>query len=433
MTLIIEKMVYGGHGMGRFNGKVVFVPCTAPGDRVRVEIVQDKKNYAEAAIKAIERGSPLRIDPFCSLFGKCGGCHYQHISYAQQLKLKEEILKESMAHLKLKEEFEVLPILFSPRDQGYRIRARLKGGEGCRRKTLGFYAPKTHSLVEVEQCPLLHPQADKILQGLHTWLADEPGNFPLQGADIQVSPDEKKGVIRLHIKGNRAPTLAEQLGQEIPGVKGIVVEGDKDISWGDLSLSYRSPNIFGREPLKIRANDSSFSQVNPFQNVNLMKQVVEWAGLSGKEKVLDLFCGSGNLTLPLAQQAQQVWGVDQDRQAIKTAEANARENGLGNCIFIPAGAKEGIQEVGRKARSVDVAVLDPPRTGAREVLEVLSLLRPRKIIYVSCEPPTLIRDLIRLETLGYSLKRALPLDMFPQTYHIEVIAELTAAGSPSSA
>jgi 23S rRNA (uracil1939-C5)-methyltransferase len=193
-----------------------------------------------------------------------------------------------------------------------------------------------------------------------------------------------------------------------------------------LTLSHRCPKIFGKESLRMRIDYDSFSQVNPYQNWNLMQQVVEWADLAGGERVLDLYCGSGNLTLPLAQRASVVWGVDQDGRAVEVAAENARENRLGNCTFIAASAEEGIRRVLKDTDSIDVAVLDPPRPGAKAALESLALLGPQKILYVSCEPPTLIRDLARLGTLGYRLRRIQPLDMFPQTYHIEVIAELSA-------
>ncbi|MBU1205972.1 MAG: 23S rRNA (uracil(1939)-C(5))-methyltransferase RlmD [Proteobacteria bacterium] len=178
----------------------------------------------------------------------------------------------------------------------------------------------------------------------------------------------------------------------------------------------------------MQTSGESFFQVNPYQNWNLMRKVVEWAGLTGQERVLDLFCGSGNLTLPLAQRAWKVWGIDQDPQAIEHAAENARQNNLPNCQFIAASAEEGIKLVLREIDSVDVVVLDPPRSGARGTLDLLASLRPPKILYVSCEQPTLARDLTRLIALGYNVKRIQPLDMFPQTYHIEVIGELTHGG-----
>lgn len=425
-TLEIEKMVYGGRGMGRIDGKVVFVPFTAPGDRVQVEVVREKKDYMEAVPKTVEEESPLRVKPFCGLFGKCGGCQYQHISYPHQLKLKEKEVKESLLHLKGEKDFEAVPAIPSSHDRGYRIRAQFKGGRKNKREVLGFYGPKSHQLVEVRECPLLHPLANEIFKGLQNWLGKKREYF-VRNADIQISPAENKGVVQLHVEGHYTPQMAETVGREIPGVKGVLVAGKKKISWGERTILHRCPEVFGKRSLQIQADFDSFTQVNPYQNGNLIERVVEWADLSGREKVLDLFCGSGNLTLPLAQRAGKVWGVDQDERAVKNAAENARKNQMENCLFIPATASAGIRRILAETDSVDVVVLDPPRAGAKDGLDVLARMRPRKIIYVSCEPPTLARDLRRLGEMGFRLTRIQPLDMFPHTYHIEVIAELEMA------
>jgi 23S rRNA (uracil1939-C5)-methyltransferase len=431
-TLEIEKMVYGGRGMGRVDGKVVFVPFTAPGDRVCVEVVRERKDYIEAVTKTVEQESPLRVRPFCGFFGKCGGCQYQHISYPHQLKLKEKEVRDSLLRQKGDKDLEVLPAIPSPHDRGYRIRAQFKGDLRSQREVLGFYGMKSHDLVDLRECPLLHPLANEILKGLKNWLGKRR-EFLVRGADIQISPDENKGVVRLQVEGNYRSQMAEIAGKEIPGVKGVVLGGKKKISWGELTLLYRCPEIFGRRSLQIQADYDSFTQVNPYQNWKLVKRVVEWADPSGRENIVDLFCGSGNLTLPMAQRAGKVWGIDQDERAIKNAAENARKNRIENCFFIPATASGGIRRILVETDSVDVVVLDPPRAGAKEVLDAIVRMKPRKIIYVSCEPPTLARDLRRLGEMGFRLRRIQPLDMFPHTYHIEVIAELSANSYQPSA
>jgi 23S rRNA (uracil1939-C5)-methyltransferase len=431
-TVEIEKIVYGGRGLGRINGKVVFVPFTAPGDRVEVKVLREKKDYSEAVLQTVEQESPLRVRPFCDHFGQCGGCHYQHVSYPQQLRMKEEILKNFLFPLAKNANMEVRPMIPSPHEQGYRIRAQFKGGREAGREVLGFYEFKTHRLVEVPECPLLHPLLNRALTGLQKWLS-KGRSFTVRGADIQGSPEEDQCVIRLLIGGTACRDIAEEAGREILGSKGVVMDGEAKISWGDLTLAYRWPEIFGRKSLQIQADYDSFTQINPYQNWNLIQRVVEWADLSGRERVLDLFCGSGNLTLPLAQRALRVWGVDQDERAVENARKNARKNQLGNCVFVPAAAEVGIRRILEETDSVEAVVLDPPRAGAGDILDALALLRPRKIIYVSCEPPTFTRDLRRLGTLGFRLKRIQPLDMFPHTYHIEVIAELSAPLRGSSA
>ncbi|KPK93655.1 MAG: hypothetical protein AMJ94_02675 [Deltaproteobacteria bacterium SM23_61] len=418
----IEKMVYGGKGMGRVGGKVVFVPFTAPGERVEAEVVREKKDYAEGILKRIVSPSPQRVRPFCSLYGDCGGCQYQHFSYKDQLKLKEEALRETLQRLTRKGSFEIFPIIASPADREYRIRAQFKMGIKEGKKTLGFYAWRTHRVVETEECPLLHPLANRILHGLGQWLEQEK-EVSVKEIDLKVSPEEGGAVVNLRGKDPRGEGKGQELIERVIGIKGVVSGEEKRSSCGDLNIFHEGPEIAGRK-IRFQTRGESFVQVNPGQNHNLIRKVVEWASLGGEEKVVDLFCGSGNLTLPLALGAKKAWGIDLDGQAIESARENARVNGIGQCAFWAGTAEEGIGRVREEAPSVDLAVLDPPRAGAHGILEPLVSLQPRKILYVSCEPPTLARDLARLVSLGYNIKRLQPLDMFPQTYHIEAIAEL---------
>ena len=408
--------------MGRVGGKVVFVPFTAPGERVEAEVVREKKDYAEAVLIRVESPSPKRVKPFCPLYGDCGGCQYQHLSYQDQLKLKEEALRETLQRLTRKGSFEISPIIASPADRGYRIRAQFKIGIKEGKKTLGFYAWRTHRVVETEECPLLHPLANRILQGLRLWL-EETKEVSEKEIDLTVSPEEEGAVVNLRGKDPWDEHKVQELTKGVIGIKGVVSGGEKQSSWGDLNLVHEGPEIAGRK-IRFQTRGESFVQVNPGQNHNLIRKVVEWGRLGGEEKVVDLFCGSGNLTLPLALGAKKAWGIDLDGQAIESARENARANGMGQCAFWAGTAEEGIGRVREETPSVDLAVLDPPRAGAHGVLEPLVSLHPRKILYVSCEPSTLARDLARLVSLGYNVKRLQPLDMFPQTYHIEAIAEL---------
>ncbi|MBI4495505.1 MAG: class I SAM-dependent RNA methyltransferase [Deltaproteobacteria bacterium] len=424
LAIEIEKMVYGGKGLGRIGGKVVFVPFTAPGDRVQVEIRREKKDYAEALLKSVERASPLRTPPFCRFFGDCGGCHLQHIPYGKQLPIKEEILMESLGRLQKDGGFEIRPVLASPVDRAYRIRVQMKVKESNKIKKIGFYSLSSHNLVEVDQCPILHPPAGEILPALAAWLNSTGKGTDFSGVDLAIDPEEKRGVILLRAAGDFRPGMAAELGKGLPKLKGALIKGRHEESWGNPEISLRGPEGAGCGPLLFHLGHDSFFQVNPFQNRELIRLVVGWADLSGKESVLDLFCGAGNFSLPLAQRSARLWGVDFDRRAVQYAIRNARENGLSNCSFLPAGARVGVERLKKEGADLHLAVLDPPRVGAGEVLEALAGLRPKRILYVSCEPPTLVRDLARLRSLGYSLSRVQPLDMFPHTYHMEVVAEL---------
>jgi 23S rRNA (uracil1939-C5)-methyltransferase len=298
----------------------------------------------------------------------------------------------------------------------------MKAGVTAGERVLGFYAWRTHRVVSVKDCPLLHPLANRILSGLNRYLRERK-EIALKGADIQVSPEEDRGVVSLRVEGPWDHEEIKEIGGEVPEIKGIIVEGKEGARWGEPSLWYEGPEMGGKR-LLLQVTGKSFVQVNPDQNRNLIGKVLEWADLKKEEMVVDLFCGSGNLTLPLALKGGKVWGVDQDGEAVEFARENARRNRIHNCTFWAGTAEEGTGGIKRETRAVDLVVLDPPRVGAHSALNPLVSLHPRKILYVSCEPPTLARDLARLVSLGYNVKRIQPLDMFPQTYHIEMVAEL---------
>jgi 23S rRNA (uracil1939-C5)-methyltransferase len=429
ITLDIEKIVYGGQGMGRTGGKVIFIPFTAPGDRVTAAIVKEKKDYLEGVLQKIETPSSKRVQPFCRFFGRCGGCQLQHLSYADQISVKEENLRGALHRLLKTGPFEILPTLPSPRERAYRIRAQFKTAQSGGKTILGFYGFKSHQIVEVDGCPLLHPLVNKILQELDSRIKGWKGKIQLQSADILGSPEEDKGVVLL--RGAEIGDLAS-LGELVQGaltIKGACLQLHNKTSWGDLNLRFHLAGGVSKGSVEMSIPAGSFFQVNPYQNENLIQKVGEWAALTGRERVLDLFCGAGNLTLPLAPTAARIWGVDTDRKAIEAAGENARKNLLKNCVFLAMGADAGIIQILKETNEVDLLVLDPPRAGASEVLENLVKLHPRKILYVSCEPPTLVRDLVRLGELGYNVTRIQSIDMFPQTYHLEVIAELVRSGS----
>ncbi len=426
MELTIEKIVYGGWGIGRREGKVIFVPYTLPGEIVVAEIVREKKNYAEAILRALKQISPLRIRPFCDLFGQCGGCHYQHLAYKEQIRIKEQMLREFLAPLLAREgSVQIYALLPSPEDRGYRIRAQLKGGRKEGKQILGFYALKSHEIVAIKNCPLLHPLANLILRGVMEWIEKEGGAF-IKNLEVQVSPEEGQGVIWMQVVNHDLERLTTHLLTHVPQLKGVRVEGQKNFTTGEMTLEYQWPGLSGNEPILEQASWDAFMQVNLGINRELIKKVLEWAELEGKERVLDLFCGLGNISLPLGQAAQEVWGIDVNESAIALARQNAARNGLKNCHFLLGPAEDELEKLKKRLEKVDVIVLDPPRAGAgKKVLKAMVELKPAKIIYVSCEPPTLMRDLKILQNWGYEVQKVQALDMFPQTYHFEVITSLS--------
>lgn len=426
IELTIEKIAYGGWGMGRIAGKIIFVPYTIPGERVIAEIAREKKNYAEAFLREIKEVSPLRQRPFCNLFGQCGGCHYQHLAYKEQLRIKEQMLKEFLAPLLAEDSpCKIYSLFPSPEEFGYRLRAQLKGAGKGEKHILGFYERKSHQIVEVKECPLLHPLANLILQGVREGIKKDK-ELIVKNLEVHVSPEEGRGIICLQGEDKNLEMFASRLLGHMPQLKGIIVKGEKNYTRGETTLEYQWLGAPGGRKIMGQVSYDSFMQTNASVNRELIKKVLEWAELSGKERVLDLFCGLGNFTLPLGQIAQEVWGIDINTSAIAMARQNATKNGLENCHFILGLAEEELAKLKEKIEGIDAVVLDPPRAGAgKKLLKLVVELQPKKIIYVSCEPPTLVRDLKLFHSWGFELQKIQALDMFPQTYHFEVIAALS--------
>jgi 23S rRNA (uracil1939-C5)-methyltransferase len=416
----IESMAFKGNGLGHIDGKVIFVPYTMTGDEVSVEIVEDKKSYSVGELKEILIPSPWRINPPCPYFGDCGGCQWQHINPSVHEVLKKEILKESLQRLAGLKETPPLSFVPSPQPYGYRIRIQLKAEEN----KIGFFKERSHWVVEIDRCPIAHPIINAILQHIRK------EQFPfsgMEGIEINVSPEEGKGILILHLNlsGQRGEIPLKELLQSIPLLKGIVVVRRKRWTYlGDPTLNVMVTLIrHGREKaFRLRVSPGSFCQVNLGQNLKLIQAVLEFGELKGGERVLDLYAGIGNLTLPLATEAKWVIGIDESKKAVADARFNAEGNGIKNCQFI----SESVEEVLKGfEEELDLIVLDPPRMGCKMVLDQVVRLQPKKIVYVSCEPTTLSRDLRLFSEKGYSLQRLALIDMFPQTYHMEVVGLLT--------
>ncbi len=416
----IESMAFKGNGVGHLDGKVIFVPYTVTGDEGSVEIVKDKKSYFVGRLKEILIPSPWRIKPRCPYFGDCGGCQWQHIDFSVHRMLKEDLLRGSLQRIGgLKE---ILPLSVSPSSQPYRyrIRTQLKI-EGHR---FGFFGEKSHRIVEVDQCPIAHPLINTILQHIRK------ERFPfygMEGFEINVSPDEGKGMLIFHanLPEQRRKTPLEELLKSIPALKGVAwVRKERWKFFGDPSLNMTVPFIrHGREKIfHLRVSPGSFCQVNLGQNLELIRTVLDFAESKQSDRVCDLYAGIGNLTLPLATEAKWVLGIEESKKAVTDARFNAEVNGIKNCQFISGKVEEMLKEV---EKGLDLIVLDPPRTGGKNVIDHIVKMEPEKIIYVSCEPTTFSRDLRIFSERGYFLRKLRIIDMFPQTYHMEVVALLT--------
>jgi 23S rRNA (uracil1939-C5)-methyltransferase len=417
----IESMAYKGYGVGRVDGKVIFVPYSLKDEKVWVEIVEEKKSYSVGSLREMIEPSPWRIKPPCPYFGVCGGCQWQHIDYIIHGELKKEILKDLLARIGGLKDIPPLHVLSSPQPYGYRVRVRLKV-EG---KAIGYYQERSHQIVDIDHCPISH----SLVNALIRLLREEPSFFTrMEEIEINVSSEEGKGIIIFHPLSSFAgwKEFGKGFFQTHPILKGIALikKGKMKVA-GDPVLHFTLlPNRDGKErELRFQASPLSFFQVHPEQNRRLIESVLEFSELRKGDRVLDLYAGIGNFTLPLAIEAQEAVGIEENRLAIQDARFNAEENEIKNSVFLHGRVREILKDW--KRERPDLIVLDPPRAGCKDVIELITGLKPKKIVYTSCEPTTLARDLRLFSQKGYHLLKLSLIDMFPQSYHMEVVGLLT--------
>lgn len=429
----IEKMAFGGSGVGRVEGKVCFVPFTAPGDTVKVGVKLGKPSYYEGEVLEMIEPSPLRVTPPCPVFGSCGGCDWQHLSYPDQLQAKQEIFAETLWRFGRVERELILPIIQSAEPYGYRYRVQLKLHYVNGAFQIGFYKAGTHHVINIpQQCAIAHPAINALYLPLTRLAAGFPEPDKLPQIDVAVGGDGDTLLI-VHYIGVRPDdicTYLEGAVGELPGVAGMFLQSGRKMMlrrvFGSERLSYQLPaGLANRIPATtLTFSAGGFSQVNYRQNLALIRLVAEFADLTGQERLLDLFCGNGNFSIPLATNAAQVVGIEEYGPSIRDALVNCQKNTVKNASFKSIDAVAGVRELVAAGERFDLIILDPPRAGATDVVRELHLLQPRKIIYVSCDPATLARDLGQLRNNHYSVVKSCPVDMFPQTYHIESVTLL---------
>ncbi|HTV59328.1 MAG TPA: 23S rRNA (uracil(1939)-C(5))-methyltransferase RlmD [Verrucomicrobiae bacterium] len=434
MEVTIEKLIYGGDGLARQEGATVFVPYVLPRERVEADPVERKKNFVHARLGQILDSSPERIAPRCAYFGQCGGCHYQHIPCDRQLAYKVEILRETLRRIGKIDWTRDIPAHASP-EWGYRNRAQWKirplGPNAAPRPRanfqdanlgIGYFRPNSASLCAVDDCAVLAPPLLAALQGLRAAIL--AGSLPASLREIETFAHtaESGGESRLLLTANFAgfpPRLEEcaaEFHRAVPGLASLVLY---DVRGDDMKLD--GPGFIDYEAggTRFRVGHFSFFQVNRFLAAELARAAVQ-AGASGGKLALDLFAGVGLFSLPLARQFDRVIAVESNPAAARDLEANARGVGA-----IEVRSSEAHQFLARLKETPDLVVVDPPRSGLEpEWIARLAKIAPRKITYVSCEPPTLARDLAALIRSGYAVKSFELFDLFPQTFHMETVTQL---------
>jgi len=424
--LTIDSLAYGGSGIGRLNGKVVFVPLTAPGDVVSFRDVREKKGYIEGEIVDILQASPLRREPPCHVFGDCGGCSWQHLPYEEQAGAKEEIFRETLWRLGTVEKENILPIIAAPSELNYRNRAQFKVRYVEDRLHIGFYRKKSHFVIDIESCPIMSPLINNTINRLRDALKEAPFKGEMPQIDISVNDNDSEAVVIIHLTGRPSAddiNFAKNKLSDIQGLKALFFKSGRGNALTKIfaeekgRLKYRLK--IKDEEIKLAFSPGGFTQVNYPQNRELVSAALDIASRERVKKALDLYCGMGNFSIPLSLIADEVTGIEDFDGAIRDAKYNAEALGMGNCRFIAGDALRELNKI--DLRGFDLALIDPPRQGAASVVKKLVEAGIPRMIYVSCNPTTLARDLRIMTRKGYRVASSQPFDLFPQTWHIESV------------
>jgi 23S rRNA (uracil1939-C5)-methyltransferase len=427
VTATIERLAHDGRGIAQIEGKTTFISGSLPGETVSFRYLSQQRRFDEGSTVEVLVPSPERVAPPCPHASLCGGCSLQHMAPEAQIALKQAVLLEQFNHIGQVNPAEVVPPLRGP-ISGYRHRARLgvrhvaaKGGV-----LVGFREEKNRFLADLTRCDVLHPSVGERIMALRDCLTALALKDRI--AQIEVSVGDAQTALVLRNLDPLPDADCEQLKQfaQAHGLYLYLQPGGIDTItplWPPElpldSLQYALP-AYG---VTVQFAPNDFTQVNPEINRQMVAQALAWLALSPTDKVLDLFCGLGNFTLPLAQHAAEVVGVEGDAQLVARAQANALRQGIGNVRYEVANLADNALNAAWLGDDYSRVLLDPPRSGAQEVLQKLDLSATERLVYVSCNPATLARDAgILVRDKGFHLARAGVMDMFPQTSHVESMA-----------
>lgn len=417
----ITGIAFGGNGILRQEGLVIFVPFTAPGDRVKCQIIQKKKNFALAKLLHIEKRSSQRIEPLCPYFGTCGGCQLQHLNYEAQLAYKKQCVEDALkriGHLTIED---VLPVVPSNLQWAYRrhITLTLKPSKGF--FEAGYITINHHSLLPILQCPIFIDQKDEIIKQVQYISKNLQCNDNQEGKAYILKQGEGHYLIQLHFKKlpeNCKAVIEKALLNNLQ-IKGIMASSaSNSLSFGNTAASLTV------DQMMFQISPRAFIQNHPEQSLNIYHAICQAAQATQAKKILDLYCGIGILSLMLAKKCSKLIGIEFNQTAIDLAIHNAGLNNIQNALFYQGDVQVIIKEILKK-HSPDFVVINPPRTGMDpHVVHSLLEEKPKEIIYISCMPSTLARDLKILCENAYRIQFVQPYDMFPQTAHVETIAHL---------
>lgn len=446
LDLEITDLSSSGDGIGRWQERVVFVPDTVPGDTVRARLVQAKPTFGRAKVRQLLTPSPDRIRAACIVADKCGGCQWQSISYPAQLEAKQQQVLDAFTRIGGFEQPNVLPILASDAPLGYRNKATYPLGRSPEGQVkAGYFRQGSHKLVNLNQCPVQDERLNPLLAEVKRDIQD-------RGWSIYSETKHQGRLRHLSLRvGRRTGQMLLTLVSTAPNLKDVELQAQEwrerypDLVGVCVNLNPDKTNaIFGAETividgvpyieevfagLRFRIHATTFFQVNTEQAERVLQMILDELQLTGSETIIDAYCGVGTLTLPLAQKAKRVMGLEVQAEAVAQGLANAGFNGIDNVEFRAGNVGALLVEAAASlSHPLDIVVLDPPRKGCdRPMLDALLELHPPRIVYMSCDPATLARDLkILRDEGGYTLIKAQPADFFPQTPHVECVAFLVA-------
>jgi 23S rRNA (uracil1939-C5)-methyltransferase len=465
VTVDIIGLTHDGEGVGRADGFTLFIQGALPGERVRAKVMKVKKQYGYARLEELLAASPARVEPLCAIHKECGGCQLQHFDYPAQLEWKRQHVVDNLTRIgKLKVAGEVgrfdgedasasagiivHPTIGMDEPWRYRNKAAVPVGVSSNEGGLlaGFYARGSHRIIDMDDCLIQHEQNDEVIRivkrigrelGVSAY-NEETGRGLLRHVMARTGVVTGEIMVVLVTNGKKLPQAdqwIESIRKELPGVKSIVQnvnEKNTNVIFGDETrVLWGSDVIYDDlDGIRFAISARSFYQVNPTQTVELYRKAVEYAGLTGSETVIDAYCGIGTISLFLARQAGRVYGVEIVPEAIEDAKRNAELNGIENASFEAGPAEVVIPRWREEGITADVIVVDPPRKGCDPaLLETILAMQPERVVYVSCNPSTLARDLRVLEDGGYRSVEVTPVDMFPHTVHVECTVLLKWKGA----
>ena len=440
----IKGFGHDGEGVGKVDEFTLFTPMALKGEKVKVKVVKVNKNFGFGKLQEIIEPCENREEPICSSYFKCGGCQLQHLNYQGQLALKKDRVKDVLERIggfTVGKDIILNDVIGMNEPYRYRNKVQLPVGADEEGIKVGFYAKKSHRIIDMDKCYIQNEEGEIITAILKKWMKAEniaPYNESTgEGIirHIMVRKGYKTGEVMVVVVTNKKKVyglekLAEMLKKEIKGLVSVIQNINTKKT--NVILGLENKVIWGKEDIedyigkfKFKISPLSFFQVNPIQTEVLYNKALEYANLTGNEVVFDAYCGTGTISLFLSQKAKKVYGVEIIDEAIIKARENAVENNVDNVEFFTGKCEEIIPEIINKGVKADVVVVDPPRKGCEEsLLHAITEINPKRIVYVSCDPATLARDLKILRELGYMAEEVTPVDMFPHTSHVETVVLL---------